>query len=144
MKRTVNMPDDDPSIKNFPIPPVGEHKFRIIDVMDTDDVDIVSAKCEVISESGKETSLLHRITLNEKDKFFWLTRLFLKCISEPCRGAIVVIDTDAWIGRTFTGVVKHSVDSKYANIKEFIYKDEPQSTTVTASTNEEKPIVWDE
>ncbi len=123
VKRTVNMPDEDPSEKSYPVVPVGEHKFRIIDVLPTDDVDTVSCKLEVISDSAKEMSMLHRTSISEKNKFFWLTRLLLKCIGEPCRGN-VEIDTDAWIGRTFTGRVEHS--GKYANIREFIYKDEPQ------------------
>lgn len=129
VKRTYNLEDNDPQ-KSYPIVPVGEHKFQVTDITDTNDIDIVSVKCEVISENGTAISLIHRINLNENNKFFWLTRVFLKCIGEPCRGNNVTIDTDAWVGRQFTGIVKHSDDNKYANIKEFIYKEGNQPVNV--------------
>lgn len=137
VKRTVNFPDDEPTEKSFPIVPVGEHKFQVIDVLTTDDIDIVSVKCEVISSNGTGISLLHRLNLNENNKFFFITRFFLKGIGEPCRGKGVLIDTDAWIGRQFKANIKHSADGKFANIKEIILDGD------TSKVTNPSDIKWD-
>lgn len=125
MKYPRTMPEDE---KNFKIVPIGEHKFQITDIH-TENEEEITAKCEVLDTSGEGLTLLHRITNNPSSEFFWLTKLFLKCIGEPHNGD-VVIDTDAWIGRQFFGEVKHSTDGKYANIKKLIYKDDIKQFTL--------------
>lgn len=153
VKKTVKMPEQDVQAQgNFKLVPVGEHRFQITDVIESGDLDFVSAKCEVVSQSGEGLTLLHRLTLNDGDKFFWLTRLFLKAIGEPHTGT-VEIDTDAWIGRQFTGRVEHSVskDKTYANIKEIMFREgdiyiHPTKLGNDGSTpqvSDPKDIQWD-
>jgi hypothetical protein len=145
MKYNRTLPKDEGQ-KKFPIIGLGFHKFQITDIHSEDEENIV-AKCEVIGDDdSKGISLLYRVANNPDSQFFWLTKLFLKCIGEPCEGD-VTIDTDAWIGRQFSGEIKHSEkDGKtYANIKKLVYKDEPQA--FTRNTSVPKPetdnIVWE-
>lgn len=138
MKYNRTLPKDDEQ-KKFPVIGLGFHKFQITDIHAEDEENIV-AKCEVIGDDdSKGLSLLYRIANNPESQFFWLTKLFLKCIGEPCEGD-VTIDTDAWIGRQFSGEIKHSEkDGKtYANIKKLVYKDEPQ--VFINNTKVSKPI----
>lgn len=146
MKYNRTLPKDDEQ-KKFPIISLGFHKFQITDIYSEDEENIV-AKCEVIGDDdSKGISLLYRVANNPNSTFFWLTKLFLKCIGEPCEGD-VTIDPDAWIGRQFSGEIKHSEkDGKtYANIKKLVYKDEPQ--TFVKNTSVSKPVsdtvAWDE
>ncbi len=138
MKYNRTLPKDAEQ-KKFPVIGLGFHKFQITDIHAEDEENIV-AKCEVIGDDdSKGLSLLYRIANNPESQFFWLTKLFLKCIGEPCEGD-VTIDTDAWIGRQFSGEIKHSEkDGKtYANIKKLVYKDEPQ--VFINNTKVSKPI----
>ena len=145
MKRTINMPNEEITAqKSFPVVPEGTHKFQVTDVYeDGNNPDVVSAKLEVISENGQGISLLHRLNLNETDKFFWLTRLFLKAIGEPHKGT-VAMDTDFWIGRQLTATVKHTLSGgkTYANIKEIIITDDPQPIK-PVYPSDPKDIAWD-
>lgn len=117
MKYQRTMPKEEE--KKYDLVPEGEHTFQITDIHKEDEEEI-TVKCEVVSTNGTGLTLLYRISNNHDNKFFWLTKLFLKCIGEPHEGD-VVIDTDSFIGRQFCGEVKHK--DGYANIKKLIYKD---------------------
>ena len=137
------MPKDEE--RTYKLVSVGEHKFQITDIFKEDDVEI-TIKAEVIDEGdSKGINIFYRIANDQNSDYFWLTKLFLKCISEPHNGD-VVIDTEAFIGRQFYGEVKHSADGKYANIKKLIYKDEPQDmhhiSKQPDEVTEPKDIQW--
>jgi hypothetical protein len=141
VKRKMFIEEDKDEQRTYSLVPEGERKFQIVDVIEKDNLpDDVLVKCEDI-DSG--SSLLHRVTLDSQNKFFWLTKLFLKCIDEPHNGEIE-IDTDQWIGRQFFGEVKHN--GQYANIKKLLYKEIKQEKQErkepVAVTSEE--IAWDE
>lgn len=138
MKYNRQMPKDDQP--QYKLISEGEKRFQITDIHSEDEKQI-TLKCEVISEVDKGESVFYRISNDPSNKFFWLTKLFLKCIGEPHNGD-VVIDTDAFIGRQFNGEVVHPVgkDGKtYANIKKLIY-DEHYKPEFKSDTDE---IKWD-
>ncbi len=126
MKYQRTMPEDDQE-RNYKLVSEGEHKFTVTDIFKEDEQEI-TLKCEVISDIDNGTSIFYRLSNDDKSDFFWLTKLFLKCVGLAHNGS-VVIDTDELIARNFYGEVKHTKgkDGKtYANIKKLIYKDEPQ------------------
>lgn len=142
MKYQRTMPKDEE--RNYKIVSVGEHKFQITDIVSENEKEI-TIKAEVVSEDdSKGISLLYRISNDPLNKFFWLTKLFLKCITEPNEGD-VVIDPDNFIGRQFFGEVKHSSDGKYANIKKMIYKEieQPFRPGREDKPMEPKDIQWE-
>lgn len=146
-KRKINMPEGE---GNFPLFPEGEARFQITNWEYAKDrttglpnEDVVVVTCESITEPTLGKTLLYRVNLT--GDFLWLTKLFLKCIGEQHTGEIDV-DPEAWIGRRFTGEVKHthSKDGKtYANVKQLIYKDEDKDyvTEVKKVTTPEE-IEW--
>lgn len=117
MKKNINMPNEEE--RKYTIIPEGEYRFQVVDIKDETDVN-VRLLCEIVGGQYEGRTVLHNVPL--EGDFLWLTKLFLKCIGEPHCGDIQ-IDTDNWIGRQFTGQVKHSKDGKYANIKTLIYQD---------------------
>ncbi len=132
--------------KSFPIVSEGEHKFQIVDI-ESESEELIVIKCEVVSTKDKGLTILHRLDNNQDGKFFWITKFFLKCIGEPSEGEVTV-DTDAFIGRQFSGDVKHSVNSgkTYANIKKFIYSEDPQPVKSINPGNTKEPgeILWND
>ena len=154
VKRTYNLPDSEPEQKAFDLPSEKEHLFQVTDVFemannpfkDGLDSDTVCAKCEVVGGEEEGRTLLQRMTLDEKGKGFWATRLFLKAIGEPYKGAGLEIDSDKFQGRQFYASVVHN--GKYANISEYnfdkkieqVYK--PPVNPGNAKTAEE--IAWGE
>lgn len=139
VKRTATMPKDDET-KSFKMPKEGERKFQIVDIIEKEShPDKVFVKCEDLEDGA---SLLYNVTLDDKNDFFWLTKLFLKCIDEPHNGE-VEIDTDAWIGRQFFGLVKHK--DGYANIKKLMFKETEQTKEPVAATpSGSDEIAWDD
>lgn len=121
VKRSINCPDNDPEQATFELPSEKEHLFQVTDIYTSDDnpfkdglpEDIVSVKCEVVGGEEEGRTLLVRASLDDQFKGFFATRLFLKAIGEPHKGA-VEMDTDRWIGRQFYANVVHN--GKYANI----------------------------
>lgn len=140
MKYQRTMPKDEE--KKYDLMPEGEHTFQITDIYKEDEEEI-TVKCEVISTNGTGLTLLYRISNNHDSKFFWLTKLFLKCIGEPHEGD-VIIDTDSFIGRQFCGEVKQK--DGYANIKKLIYKDieqyRPPVNNNPDGVNKPEEIQW--
>jgi hypothetical protein len=146
MKYQRTMPEEKEQ-KVFKKVSEGIHKFQITDIH-SEDENVITVKCEVVDDADAGINIFHRVDNNPNSQFFWLTKLFLKCIDEPHNGD-VTIDTSNFIGRRFTGKVVHTTkDGKtYANIRELIYKDEPQLSKLTASPTQVKDpseIKWDE
>lgn len=127
VKRHVNAPDTEPDQKTFEIPSQKEHLFQVVDIFDNTgdnkfglDDDTVIAKLEVVGGDEEGRTMLNRISLDPNYKGFFATRLFLKSIGLPHKGAID-IDTDIWCGMQFYAKVVHN-ESKgkvYANIAEY-------------------------
>ncbi len=146
--RTYNMPDDKITQKTFLMPSENKHTFQVVDVYTNKDKtgikfnlddDTVIAKCESFEEDGR--SLLNRVTLDENNGAFFRTRLFLKSFGFPHKGDGVIIDTDEWIGHSFTAYVVHKEGNngkKYANIGEYIFPEEKPQTARNEETEWDK------
>jgi hypothetical protein len=148
VKRTASANDQEPEQQAFELPSVGEHLFQVVDVKDTDDPNIFLAKCEVAQGDEVGRSLLHRCNIDDSQKEFYFTRMFLKAVGEPYKGKGFPIDTDNWSGRLFYATVKHSIDGKYANIKQFNFEKVVEQP-VPFDSNEplevkKEDIAWDE
>lgn len=125
VKRTAKGDDKEPGQGSFDLPSANkEHLFQVVDVLDdfNGDPDIFFAKCEVVGGDEEGRSLLHRCTLDDSQKQFFFTRMFLKAVGEPYKGEMIPIDTERWVGRQFYAIVSHSKDGKYANINEFMFE----------------------
>lgn len=161
VKRTYNLSEDEPNIKKFDMPSEKEHLFQVTDIFTFDteigeklglDKDIVSVRCEVVGGGEEGRTLLQRINLDEANKGFFATRLFLKAIGESYKGASLEIDTDRWIGRQFYATVIHNSNKKdeskkYANIDIYNFDKQVEQfkkPEVKKQTTESKEIAWDE
>ena len=153
MKRSYNVPDQEPEVKKFDIPSEKEHLFQVVDVIDYKspigqklslDENSISIKCEVVGGDEEGRTLLIRATLDENNGGFFATRLFLKAIGEPYKGNIT-IDTDIFIGTQFYARVKHNGD--YANIKEYNFDKkitQPIKNLNPGGITDPKDIAWEE
>src|SRR3990172_6925110 len=133
VKRTYDLPNEEPGSFRNELPSEGNHVLQVVDVFTCEDEtgmklnldeNTVSVRLEVAQGSETGFSLLHRMTLDENNKGFFATRLFLKAIHQPCKGPAVVIDTDTWAGEQFRAYVTHNKGKNgkvYANI--FSYDD---------------------
>lgn len=128
VKRSYNLPEEDPDKQGFEKPSEGEHLFQVTDVADHTselgeklklDENTLYVKCEIVGGKEEGRSLLQRLSLDDSWKGFFATRLFLKAIGEPHKGQIDV-DTDCWIGRQFYAMVVHN--GKYANIDQYNFE----------------------
>lgn len=154
VKRTYDMPEDEPTEAKFEIPSVKEHLFVVTDIITQDDEigakmglddNTICAKCEVVGGNEEGRTLLNRVSLDEGWKGFFFTRLFLKAIGEPCRGKGIEVDSDRWVSRQFYATVKHSdVKGKtYANIDEYNF-DKKVEAGYTPPVTEPSEIQWSE
>lgn len=125
MKRTYNTDQNEPEKKEFPKPTEKEHLFQVTDIFDyTSSIgqrlalndETVSVKIEVAGGDEEGRTMLIRLSLNDQDKGFFFTRMFLKATGQDYKGQIT-IDTDMWCGLQFYATVKHN--GEYANIKEY-------------------------
>ena len=144
MKRNVTAPENEPEESNFQLPSEKEHLLQVVDVWPDDkNSDVVIAKIEVVDGDENGRSLLHRVNMNDQDKGFYYTRLFLKAIAEKYKGAFEINDEN-FIGKQFYATVVHN--GKYANIKE--YNFDKMVEQVANDTDRTKPvdeeISWDE
>ncbi len=151
MKRTYNTDQNEPEQKKFDLPSEKEHLFQVVEIYtDQDDMgkklrldsDTVSAKCEVSGGEEEGRTLLQRLTLDDRNKGFWATRLFLKATGQDYKGEIS-IDTDMWHGLQFYATVKHN--GEYANIDQYNFdKKIEQVFKVKNPDNVIKPedIAW--
>jgi len=122
VQRKMNMGNEEPEQRKFLMPSEGQHLLQVVDILDSDDQDIIVTKLEVCGGDEEGRTMLHRVSLDTAWKGFFLTRLFLKAVSEPYKGPDVVVDSDNWIGRQFYATVIHNKaknNKTYANIDEF-------------------------
>lgn len=154
MKRTFNTDENEPEAQNFKIPSEREHLFQITDVQPAKtnsghDDNIQVAHLEIIGGDEEGLTLLNRCNLNQDEKAFYFTRLFLKAICEPYKGQFE-IETDNWIGRQFYATVKHTKSKDgtktYANIAEYNFdkKITQQSNINPGSIKSPEDIAWND
>lgn len=148
VKRTYNLPNEEPEQQAFEKPSEKEHLFQVTDIYDITnqpkgfnlDSDTVSLKLEVCDGEEEGRTLLNRLTLDQKGKGFFATRLFLKAVGESYKGDNLQIDTDMWAGLQFYATVVHN--GKYANIKE--YNFDKRVEQVVKKVDDGKDIAWEE
>ena len=95
---------DEPEQKSFELPSEKEHLFLVVDVYDIENnehgldlgPDDVSVKCEVVGGEEEGRSLLVRLSLDDKWKGFFASRLFLKVIGEQYKGYAQCKRCRAW------------------------------------------------
>lgn len=154
VKRTFNMPETEPDMKEFKIPSEKEHLFQVVDVYTSNDEtgrkfglddDTVIAKLEVCGGDEEGRSMLNRVTLDESHKGFFATRLFLKAIGEDHKGQ-VTIDTDFWPGKQFYATVIHQEHKGkiYANIGNYNFDKQVEQISITSQKKSSDEIAWDE
>jgi len=153
VKRSFNTDDQEPEASNFKIPSEKEHLFVVTDVQPAvtpsghnDNIQVVHL--EIVGGDEEGLTLLNRCNLNQEEKAFYFSRLFLKAIGEPYKGAFE-IDTDAWIGRQFYATVKHTKSKDgtktYANINEYNFDKKITQTTPNLNpggAKDAKDIQW--
>lgn len=149
VRRTGNGDESEPEQKQFVLPSEKEHLLQVVDIDETldSDPDIVYAKCEVVGGDEEGRSLMIRLSLDDKWKGFFATRLFLKSIGEPYKGANFPIDSDNWPGRQFYATVVHtkSKDKTYANIKEYNFdKKIEQVRNEKSEVKKPEEVSWDD
>lgn len=151
VKRTYLTDDNEPEEKKFDLPSEREHLLQVTDIFTSDDEtgrklgldeNTVSVKLEVVGGDEEGRTLLNRCNLDQAEKAFYFTRLFLKAIGEPYKGQFD-IETDRWIGRQFYATVKHT--GKYANIAEYNFdkKIEQVYKAPVKATNPDE-IAWND
>jgi hypothetical protein len=154
VKRSFNTDENEPEASNFKIPSEREHLFVVTDVHPAvtpsgNDDNIQVVHLEIVGGDEEGLTLLNRCNLNQDEKAFYFTRLFLKAICEPYKGAFE-IETDRWIGRQFYATVKHTKSKDgtktYANIAEYNFdkKIEQVYKPVGQDITDPKDIVWEE
>lgn len=158
VKRTYNLPDDEPDQKKFELPSQKEHLFQVTDVYTTQDnpfanglpEDIIAVKMEVCGGDEEGRTLLQRLSLDSTWKGFFATRLFLKAIGQHYKGNDLQIDSDFWFGSQFYATVVHNVDKgkTYANIDQYNFEKIVETRGPKPLAKENKPkgeeIAWDE
>lgn len=132
MKRKFNMPQEEPTESNFKIPSEREHLMQVVDCNSLvtpsgEDEDIQIVKLEIVGGEEEGLTLLNRCNLNQDEKAFYFTRMFLKALGLNYKGQ-VEIDTDDFIGRQFYATIKHTKSKDgtktYANIDQYNF-DKP-------------------
>ena len=112
-----------------------------------DEVKPEMVKLEVVGGNEEGLTLLNRVNLNQDDKAFYFSRLFLKAIGEPYKGEFE-IDTDSWIGKQFYATVKHTKSKDgtktYANINEYNFdkKIEQKYKAPVGQITDPSEILW--
>lgn len=143
--------NEEPEQAKFELPSEREHLFQVVDIYTMNDEmgqklkldeNTVSLKCEVCGGDEEGRTLLQRLTLDENNKGFWATRLFLKATGQDYKGTIT-IDTDFWCGLQFYADVIHN--GKYANINGYNFDKkimQVKPTTNPGGVNSPEEIVW--
>lgn len=152
VKRTANSDQNEPEQKKFDRPSEKEHLFQVTDIFDYQsemgqklglDDSTVSVKVEVVGGDEAGRTMLIRLSLDDKHKGFFFTRMFLKATGQDYKG-VIAIDTDLWCGLQFYSSVKHNGD--YANIKEYNFDKKIVQVHKPISNpdgvNDPKEIVW--
>lgn len=157
VKRIYNLDENEPDQKEFLKPSPKEHLFQVTDVITYLDEfgeklgldeNTVCVKLEIIGGEEEGRTLLQRLSLDEGWKGFFATRIFLKAIGEPYKGASLGLDSDRWIGRQVYATVVHNTSKgkTYANIDTYNFDKKieqvfkPTGQTVTDPSQ----VKWDE
>ena len=154
VRRTANAPSEEPEQSNFQLPSEGvEHLFQVVDKWEDDkDANVIIVKLEVVGGEEEGRSILNRVGLDDSQKSFYYSRLFLKAIGEPYKGQFT-IDDDNWIGRQFYASVVHAEGKngkKYGNIDQYNYEkqieqfDSNPSDSKPQAKGEPEPVNWDD
>lgn len=161
VKRKASGNNEEPEQKRFDLPSEKEHLFQVVDIFTCDDetgqkmgldADTVSVKCEVCGGDEEGRTLLQRLSLDDKWKGFFATRLFLKACGLPYMGDEFPIDTDEWPGCQFYATVVH-VPSKdksktFANVDKYNFDKKIDNSHLGNKKTEEpkkkEDIAWDE
>lgn len=154
MKRTYTKNyQEEPEQAKFDIPSPKEHLFQITDIFTCEDEmghklkldqDTVSIKLEVVGSDEAGRTLLQRLTLDENNKGFFATRLFLKVLGMEYKGQGLSIDTDMWCGLQLYATVVHN--GKYANIDQYNFDkkiEQPFRPGREDKPMEPKDIQWE-
>lgn len=150
VKRNYNTDENEPEEKKFDIPSQKEHLLQVTDIFTSDDEtgqklgldeNTVSVKLEVVGGDEEGRTLLNRCNLDQSEKGFYFTRLFLKAIGEPYKGQFE-IETDRWIGRQCYATVKHN--GKYANIGEYNFTKVIEQYKAPVGETKVGDIAWEE
>lgn len=125
MVKRVIVDNKEPEESNFKLPSEREHLMVITDVNplvvpDGTDDNIQIVNLEIVGGDEEGLTLLNRYNLDQNDKAFYYTRLFLKAIGEPYKGEFD-IDPNRWLSKQFYATIKHteSKGKTYANIGEY-------------------------
>lgn len=140
MPRNVNAPDTEPEEKKFELPSEKEHLFMISDFwFDKKDADIIMVKCEVCGGEEEGRSLLQRVILNDQEKSFYYTRLFLKAIGQPYKGEFE-INENHFPGLQFYATIIHN--GNYANFDQYSEEKNPvnKAWDEESGTTESSPL----
>lgn len=149
VKRTYDLPEEEPEQSEFEKPSEKEHLLQVVNVYDYNhelagklglDNNTVSAKLEVVGGTEEGRTLLQRCTLDEVEKSFFFTRMFLKAIGESYKGKAINIDTDRWVGRQFYATVIHN--KGYANINEYNFEKKVEQSINPDGVTDPKDIQW--
>lgn len=150
VKRNYTMDENEPEEKKFDLPSEREHLLQVTDIYTADDEmgqklklseNEVSVKLEVCGGEEEGRTLLNRCNLDQAEKGFYFTRLFLKAIGEPYKGQFD-IETDRWIGRQCYATVKHN--GKYANIGEYNFTKVIEQYKAPVGEIKADEIAWEQ
>lgn len=153
VKRTYTKDyQEEPETAKFDLPSEKEHLFQVTDIFTCNDEmgqklkldqDSVSVKLEVVGGEEEGRTLLQRLTLDENNRGFFATRLFLKAIGQDYKGSGLMVDTDMWPGSQMYAKVIHN--GKYANIDTYNF-DKKIVQKVINPDNVKSPedIAWEE
>jgi hypothetical protein len=140
MRGTIDFTGVDES--GFPLLPEGVYTFKVSEVAEKTSKNndpMVMLTLETVV--GNERFLVWDYILFPSNdspavKAKGRTKLFLKCINEPC-GELVNYDTDNWIGKTVKARTYHDMynGDKKAKIKLYIFEN-----TETKETDDEVPF----
>lgn len=153
MKKSFFTDETEPQESNFKLPSEKEHLLQVTDIKplvtpsgEDDNIQIVHLEVVGGDESG--LTLLNRVNLNQDEKSFYFTRLFLKAIGEPYKGQFD-INTDNWQARQFYATVKHSKSKDgtktYANINEYNFTkvvEQPFKVNNPDGITKPEEILW--
>lgn len=159
VKRTYTKDyNEEPEQQKFDLPSPKEHLFQVTDIYDINhsdkeivqklklDSDTVSVKLEIVGGEEEGRTLLQRLTLNEDNKGFFATRLFLKALGFDYKGKQLTVDTDLWCGMQVYATVIHN--GKYANIDQYNFdkriEQSGYATENPGGVKNPEDIQWDD
>jgi hypothetical protein len=153
MKRSYSIEDTEPTESQFKLPKEIEHLFQVTDVNplvepNGENPDIQIVKLEIVGGDDNGISILNRVNINQEEKSFYFSRLFLKAIGESYKGQFD-IETDRWCGRQFYATIKHTKSKDgtktYANIDQYNFSkkiEQPYQAPNPGGVVKPEDIAW--